>query len=94
MMLTPWILRLSDQGEAGRRSKARTWRAPLRTSSKQRAEPTKPNAPVTAKVLPSMPSLALKCILCDRNLEQLQTVSTSVIKTQRESKVLQKIERS
>ena len=59
---SPLFLRCWDQGEVVRRSKARTWLAPLLTSSKQRAEPTNPSPPVTTKVFPSIPSFSLKCI--------------------------------
>lgn len=62
MQWTPLFSRSSDQGEVLRKSIARIWRAPLRTSSRQRAAPTKPRPPVTTKVLPSMPSFSLKCI--------------------------------
>ena len=62
MQWTPWSLSCWDQDDAVRRSKDRTWRAPLLTSSKQRAEPTNPSPPVTTKVFPSMPSFSLRCI--------------------------------
>ncbi|PKU77651.1 hypothetical protein MA16_Dca013443 [Dendrobium catenatum] len=80
MQRTPFFWRSRDQGEQERVSKDRTSSAPLLTSSRHSAAPTKPRPPVTTKRFPSIPSFSLRCI----SIPQSPSLESPAIKGRRE----------